>query len=92
MPPLSAAVAHKLKPNDGLLVHPACARPTERLHHAGQASRKQKGENSRTHDTDSRKRPKFKRNHKQHPSTIKLYRTGSSVQLTPEKVHADMAV
>jgi len=86
------AVAHKLKPSDGLPLHPACAGITERLHHAARASRKQNGENPRTQDTHSRKRPKLKRNHKQHPSTIKLYRTGSSVQVAPEKVHADMAV
>lgn len=95
LPPVTAAVAHKLKrwgcstPAPGLRGANGSTPPRRGGRSKGGGGRKQNqnGENLRTYGKDRRKSPKSKRNHKQNASTIKLYRLMLSVPFTPEKFH-----
>jgi hypothetical protein len=90
VPPLSAAVSHELKSRCSSAPGLRGANGTSPPRRTGE--QKTEWGNLRIHNKDSRKRPKLKRNHKQHPSTMKIYPIIPSVRVTPEKVYVDIAV
>jgi hypothetical protein len=90
VPPVLAAVAHKLKRWGSSAPGLRGADGSTPPRRAGE--QKTEGRKSPNIWQDSRKRPKLKRNHKQNALTIKLYRLIRSVQTTTEKFRVDIAV